>query len=67
MDCVQVTPSIILNNVTPLNIFKLDANFDKSTVGYIIFVFFMLANFQNNQISITMSSINCLNSRFCNL
>ena len=39
MGWVQVTPSVTLSNVTPLNIFKLDVNFDKSTMGYIIFVY----------------------------
>ena len=51
-----------LSNVTSLNIFLLDVNFEKSTVElHYIHIFFMLAKFQGNQRSIVMSSINCLN------
>ena len=59
---VQITPSITLNNVTSLNIFLLDVNFEKSTVElYYLHIFFMLAKLQCDQRSIVMSSINCLN------
>ena len=43
---VQVTPGVTLSNVTPLNIFLLDANFDKSTLRlHYLRIFFMLARF----------------------
>ena len=46
----------------------MDANFDKSTVRlHYLHIFSMLAKFQGDQILITMSSINCLNSNFCSL
>ena len=45
-----------------------DVNFDKSTVRlYYLRIFFMHKKFQGDQILIVMSSINCLNSSFCNL
>ena len=53
--------SITLSNVTSLNIFYLDANFDKSTVKlHYLCIFSMLAKFQGDQKLIAMSSINCL-------
>ena len=65
---VQVTPGVTLSNVTPLNIFLLDANFDKSTLRlHYLRIFFMLAKFQGNQRLIVMSSNNFLNSSFCSL
>ena len=68
MSWIQVTPSVTLNNVTSLNIFYLDVNFDKSTVRlYYLCIFSILSKFQGDQISIVMLSINCLNSSFCNL
>ena len=68
IDWVQVTSDVIQSNVIPLNIFELDANFDKSTVRlHYLHIFSMLAKFQGDQILITMSSINCLNSNFCSL
>ena len=49
MGWVQVAPGVILSNVTPLNIFLLDANFDKSTLRlHYLRIFFMLAKFQGN-------------------
>ena len=46
----------------------MDANFDKSTVRlHYLHIFSMLAKFQGDQILITPSSINCLNSNFCSL
>ena len=66
--CVQVTPGVTLNNVTSLNIFKLNVNFDKSTIRFHhLHIFYMPAKFQDDQILITISSINFLNSNFCSL
>ena len=46
----------------------LDANFDKFIVRLHYFhIFFILAKFQNNYKSITISSINCLNLSFISL
>ena len=43
-------------------------NFDKCTVRlYYLHIFFMLKKFQSYQRLIVMSSINCLNSSFCNI
>ena len=43
-------------------------NFDKSTVGlYYHRIFSVFTKFKDNQRSIAMSSINCLNSSFCSL
>ena len=43
-------------------------NFDKSTVRlHYLHIFFMLTKFQGDQRLTVMSSINCLNSSFCNL
>ena len=68
MSWVQVTHSVTLNNVISLNIFYLDANFDKSTVRlYYLCIFSILTKFQCDQISIAMLSINCLNSSFYSL
>ena len=66
MGWVKVTPSVTLNNITPLNIFLLDAKFDKSTVKLHYFrIFSILAKFQGDQRLIVISSINCLNPSFC--
>ena len=66
MGWVKVTPSVILNNITPLNIFLLDAKFDKSTVKlHYLRIFSILAKFQGDQRLIVISSINCLNPSFC--
>ena len=32
---VQVTPSVTLNDITTLNNLLLDANFEKSTIGFV--------------------------------
>ena len=57
-----------LSNVTSLNIFLLDLNFEKSTVElHYIHIFFMLAKFHSDQRLIVILSINCLNSNFCSL
>ena len=51
-----------------LNIFLLKVNFDKSTIGlYFQLISSILAKFLKNQISIAMSSINCLNCIFFSL
>ena len=66
MGWVKVTPSVTLNNITPLNIFLLAAKFDKSTVKLHYFrIFSILAKFQGYQRLIVISSINCLNPSFC--
>ena len=50
MGYVQVTPSVTLNNVTPFNIFLLDGNSDKSTVGLLYFcIFSILIKFKDDQ------------------
>ena len=42
----QVTPGIILSNVTPINIFQLNVNFDKSTIRlYYLCIFSIFAKF----------------------
>ena len=47
---------------------KFNVNFGKSTVRlHYLHIFFMLKKFKSNQKLIAMSSINCLNSSFCNL
>ena len=62
MGWVKVTPSVTLNNITPLNIFKLNVNFDKFTVRlHCLYILSMLTNFKDNQRLIAMSSINYLN------
>ena len=49
MGWVQVTHDITLNNVTSLNIFKLNANFNKFTVGlHYLRIFSVLAKFQDD-------------------
>ena len=66
MGWVKVTPSVILNNITPLNIFLLDVKFDKSTVKlHYLRIFSILAKFQGDQRLIVISSINYLNPSFC--
>ena len=61
-------PGVTLSNVTSLNIFELNVNFDKFTIRlHYLYIFFMLTKFQGDQRSIVMSSINCLNSNFCSL
>ena len=43
-------------------------NFDKSTAGFhYLYIFSMLTKFKDDKKSIAMSSINCLNSKFCSL
>ena len=60
MGWIQVTHIITLNNVILPNIFSLDANFDKSTVRlHYLYIFSMLAKFQDDQRLIVMSSIDC--------
>ena len=47
---------------------QFDVNFDKCTVRlHYLHIFFMHTKFQGNQRLIVMSSINSLNSSFCNL
>ena len=62
---VQVTRIITLSNVTPLNIFYLDVNFDKSTIKvHYLRIFSILEKFQGDQRLIVMLSFNFLNSNF---
>ena len=42
----------------------LHENLDKSTVNYIIYVFFLFAKFHDNQISVTRLSITYLKCKF---
>ena len=57
-----------LSNVAPPNNLLLNSYFKKTTVRlHILYVFNMLRKFQNGQRLIVMSSINYLNSSFCNL
>ena len=59
---------VTLNYITPLIISVLDSNFNKSTIGLnSISILYMLAKFQDDQKSITMSSIICLNLKFLHL
>ena len=59
-DWVQVTPSVNLTNITPLNIFQLNANIEKSTIRlHYLRIFFMLVKFRGDQRLIIISSINC--------
>ena len=47
------------------NIFLLDVNFENLIVGmYVLIISSMLAKYQKDQRSITMSSIECLNFKF---
>ena len=65
---VQVTSSVTLSNIILSNIFKLDVNFDKSTTGLHYFrIFSKLTKFKDDQKSIAISSIICLNSSFYSL
>ena len=65
---VQLTLSVTLSDITPLNNLLLYANFDKSTVElHYINILFILAKFHGVQKLIVILSINCLNSSFCNL
>ena len=68
MGLVRVTLCVTLSNVTPINIFLLDVNFDKPTIELqYLCIFSILAKFQDDQKSIVMSSINCINSSFYSL
>ena len=64
MDWVQVAPILILSNVTPFNIFLLNAKFDKSSIWLCVLISSMLAKIQNGLRPITISSINDLNFKF---
>ena len=55
--------NIILRSVILINIFLICVNFDKFIVRF-HYLFSVLAKFQNDQISIVISSINCLNLKF---
>ena len=46
---VQITPGVTPSNVTPIIIFLLDVNFDRSTIKLHYFcIFFMLTKFQGD-------------------
>ena len=65
---VKVTLNLTWSNVTSLNIFQLNANFDKSIIRLHYFrIFSMLAKFKDNKKLIATSSINFLNSSLCSL
>ena len=62
MSYVQVKLNVTLNNNTLLNIFLICVNFDKPTIRLDFFIIpYILTNYQNNLILITMSPIKCLN------
>ena len=64
-DWVQVILHVTLNHVTSFNIFLLDTNFNKSTIGLnFLFVFFMFVKFQDDLRWITMLLIKYLNFKF---
>ena len=49
MGWIQVTPGVTPSNVTPINIFLLDVNFDRSTIElHYLCIFFMLTKFQGD-------------------
>ena len=51
--------------MTLLNILLLGVNFDKSTIGlHFLLISSIIIKFQENQRSITMLSIKCLNFKF---
>ena len=59
---------MIWSDITLLNNLLLDANFDKFSVElYYIHILSMLVKFHDDEKSIIMLSINCLNSSFCRL
>ena len=62
----SILPSIFRKRAaTSFNIFLLNVNFDKSTIIlHFLLTFFILAKFQENQKSITMTLIKCLNFKF---
>ena len=50
---------------TSFNIFLLDLNFDKSTIGlHLLLISYTLTKFPDDQRSIDISSIICLNCKF---
>ena len=54
-----------LGATTPLNIFLLNVNFDKFTIGLnFLLISFIFANFSKEKKSILMSSIKYLNFKF---
>ena len=56
---VQVTPDIILNNITPPNNLSMNLYFKNSTIGlHLLYVLKIHANFHINQILFTIQSIN---------
>jgi len=62
---LKVALGVILSYIISFNISLLDTNFNKSTVGLnSIFILYMLAKFQDNLRSITISLIICLNLKF---
>ena len=59
MGWVQVTLGVILSSVTPLNNLLLNSYFGNLVIGlYVLYVFDMHANFYNNRMLFTISSIN---------
>ena len=58
---LHLDPSATLNNVAPLNIFYWMQISTNSPLDYILLIPSMFENFQDNQRSITISSIYCLN------
>ena len=59
MDWVQVTPSIILSNITLPNNLLMNLYFENSTVGlHVLYVLNMHINFHINRLLFTILSIN---------
>ena len=59
---------LVRNFSNSFYIFFIGCEFKNLTIGlYVLIISFMLANFQENQRPITMSSIECLISSFCDL
>ena len=62
---LKVTLSVILGNMTSLNIFLLDPTFDKSTFGlHFLHIPSMIEKFPDDQTLVTMSSFKCLDFKF---
>lgn len=60
-----ITLNVILNNLTPLNIFHLDANFDKWIIGLdFSLLLSILVNYKDELRSINISSIKELKFKF---
>ena len=67
MSWVQVTLSVTLNNVTPLNNLLLNSHFENLTAKlHVLYVFNMHANFYANQMLFTIRVFNPKTHILCN-